>query len=349
MSQTKAAPISEPLLRSAEVTPLGQHAVMESVCLAGTRVVAVGERGIVLLSDDEGQHWRQVQTPVSVTLTAVQFVDAQYGWAVGHSGVVLFSEDGGAHWLRQLDGEQAAQLALSEARTATTLSTITNAQRLVREGADKPFLSLSFVDRRHGTIVGAYGLAMHTDNGGRTWQSWVARMDDGRALHLYAVRQRADKIWVVGEQGFIASSADGGATFERVQSPYKGSFFALDVAPTGTVTIAGLGGNAYRTNNNGASFTRLVIDGSEAFTDVWYSPNGEWLISNQTGQVFQSRDDARNFASLIERPLAPVNGVVKTGSGAVISAGFGGVNLVRPARQETAGGVASANRSGGRQ
>ncbi len=56
-----------------------------------------GERGIVLLSDDAGVSWRQAKVPVSVSLTAVQFVDAEQGWAVGHLGVVLHTQDGGGN------------------------------------------------------------------------------------------------------------------------------------------------------------------------------------------------------------------------------------------------------------
>ena len=75
--------------------------------------LAVGERGIVLLSDDSGMTWRQARVPVSVSLTAVQFVDAEQGWAVGHLGVVLHTEDGGETWHKQLDGERACLLYTS--------------------------------------------------------------------------------------------------------------------------------------------------------------------------------------------------------------------------------------------
>jgi photosystem II stability/assembly factor-like uncharacterized protein len=55
-----------------------------SVTRAGKRLVSVGERGLVLLSDDDGRSWRQArQVPVSVALTQVRFVsDSSAGrWA----------------------------------------------------------------------------------------------------------------------------------------------------------------------------------------------------------------------------------------------------------------------------
>ncbi|WP_454806025.1 WD40/YVTN/BNR-like repeat-containing protein [Paraburkholderia fungorum] len=314
-----------PLMRPAGPTPLAQHAVMEAVALAGARIVAVGERGIVLLSDNDGRTWEQAHTPVSVTLTAVQFVDSSHGWAVGHSGVILYTEDRGEHWVKQLDGAGAAQLALSEARSVGTKPALVNAHRLVAEGADKPFLSLSFTDLAHGTVVGAYGLAVHTDDGGKTWQSWSAKVGDVHALHLYAVRQSANAIWVGGEQGFVARSNDGGTTFGPVQTPYKGSFFTLDIATNGTVVLAGLRGNAYRSGDGGASFDAIRLDGPVTITDVRYTATGQWLIANQAGRIFESRDDGMSFTPLVENPVVPLNGIVLGAHGNVIGAGFAGV------------------------
>ena len=63
---------------------------------ANGRLVAVGDHGIVLLSDDRGRSFRQAPSvPLSSPLTGVSFVDAKHGWAVGHWGAILVSSDGG--------------------------------------------------------------------------------------------------------------------------------------------------------------------------------------------------------------------------------------------------------------
>ncbi|ODV41971.1 hypothetical protein AWV79_31155 [Cupriavidus sp. UYMMa02A] len=87
-----------------------------SVTLAGERLVSAGERGVILLSDDNGKTWRQAKVPVSAALTRVRFVDSRNGWAVGHGGVVLATRDAGETWQKQLDGAAAAQLELAAAR-----------------------------------------------------------------------------------------------------------------------------------------------------------------------------------------------------------------------------------------
>ena len=152
----------EVLSQPAVQGPQALRAVLLDVARAGARLVAVGERGVVLLSDDNGATWRQAAAvAVSASLTAVQFVDERNGWAVGHAGVVLRSEDGGEHWTLQLDGKRAAALELQAAEASADERRLAAAQRLLADGADKPLLALSFADAQHGLVVGAYGLLLN--------------------------------------------------------------------------------------------------------------------------------------------------------------------------------------------
>ena len=113
-AQTGAAPAV--LSRPALMSPKALGAAMLAVTRAGSRLVAVGERGTVLLSDDHGQHWRQAAVPVQVTLTCVTFADERHGWAAGHLGTILHSDDGGQTWRKQLDGITAAARMAEAAR-----------------------------------------------------------------------------------------------------------------------------------------------------------------------------------------------------------------------------------------
>ena len=63
-----AAPAVDVLSSPAMQSPLALHAALQAITRAGDRLVAVGERGTVLLSDDDGTHWRQAQVPVSSSL-----------------------------------------------------------------------------------------------------------------------------------------------------------------------------------------------------------------------------------------------------------------------------------------
>lgn len=103
-----------------------EHAPLVAAAQARQRLVAVGDHGVIVLSDD-GATWRQAHSvPVDGLLTALSFVDERQGWAVGHGGVVLHTEDGGETWA------------------------------LLPPLEDRPvLLSVWFENARHGVVVGA--------------------------------------------------------------------------------------------------------------------------------------------------------------------------------------------------
>ncbi len=193
-----ATPVGPVLERLAVAVKAPQRVVLMGAAQAGTRLVAVGERGVIALSDDQGKSWRQATVPRSVGLTAASFVDARNGWAVGHGGVVLASRDAGENWVRQFDGLQAGQLVLKAAKASCDATAQAEAEQMVADGADKPFFDLHFSDAKHGLVVDAYNLAFVTEDGAATWQSISNRLDNPRVRNLYAVRARGDELvsWV---------------------------------------------------------------------------------------------------------------------------------------------------------
>ena len=138
----------------AQASTLASRGLMQAVARAGNRLVAVGQRGHVVVSTDEGKTWKQSMIPVSSDLTAVYFVDAKDGWAVGHDGVVLHTADGGESWQLQLDGRRANDMLLgamerkvaAEPASESAKALLAEAKRYKEQGADKPFLDVWFAD-----------------------------------------------------------------------------------------------------------------------------------------------------------------------------------------------------------
>lgn len=339
LSLAHAAAVGDALNTPAMIAPQAQHAVLLDLARAGTRLVAVGERGIVLLSDDNGASWRQAEVPVSVSLTAVQFVDANVGWAVGHVGVVLKTQDGGEHWAVQLDGRRAAQLELQAATEQRTVATdqdgaamrLQTAERLVSDGPDKPFLALKFVDDKHGLIVGAYGLAFATDDGGQTWQSLMGQIDNPAGSHLYAIARQGEHWFIAGEQGYLARSDDGAKSFSALGSPYAGSFFALQIRDDGTLLAAGLKGNAFISDDLGESFQIAPVPMPISFSDAIRTNDGQLLLVNQGGALFRTSSQPGALLKPYGKPLgAPVASVVQAADGGLVLAGFTGLTRLAP-------------------
>lgn len=307
-----AAPVGPALTRPALTVRAPAAAVLQAAAHAGPRWVAVGERGLVVLSDDQGGHWRQVAVPVSVGLTAVRFVDADHGWIVGHGGVVLASRDGGQTWALQLEGRRAAALVQQDAQASGDARLIADAERLVADGPDKPLLDLHFFDRQHGIVVGAYNLALVTADGGQTWQPIGRRLDNPRGLHLYSVRARGDELLLAGEQGLVLHSTDRGEHFQRLTTPYKGSFFTGEIPAAGELVVAGLRGTTWRSRDAGASWTALPSPVPVNITASALDDQGRLWFANQAGMVLTPAGDTLVPAAT---HLPPLNGLLPLGSG----------------------------------
>jgi len=300
--------LSEPALHSAKAL----NAAMLAVTHAGPRLVAVGERGTVLLSDDGAKSWRQAKVPAQVTLTAVRFVTDRTGWAAGHLGVILKSIDGGESWIKQLDGVQAANAVAAGGDERT--------KRFVEEGPDKPFFDLDFIDAQRGFAVGAYNLAFATVDGGQHWTPMLSRLPNPKSLHLYGVRATGGHVYIAGEQGLLMASSDSGASFAALPSAYKGSFFGLLAARSGALIAYGLRGNAWRSSDQGMSWTRLDTGLQTSISAALELDGGEFALLAQTGELLRSRDEGRSFTKTAPTggPL-PAAGLAATDGALVIA------------------------------
>lgn len=306
-----------------------------SVSRAGKRLVSVGERGLVLLSEDDGRSWRQArQVPVSVALTQVRFVSETLGWAVGHSGVVLHSADGGETWQVQLDGMKAAALIADAAKAGAAsgdpaaLKHLREAEGLVQDGPDKPFLGLHFADASHGWVVGAYGMALATQDGGKHWESLMGRIPNPGGKHLYAVGEAGGRLLLAGEQGTLIRSTDGGASFQRLTTPYTGTFFgALEVADGGLLAY-GLRGNVWRSTDQGANWARIELAQPVTLSAALTLADGAVLLADESGRLLRGNASASGFAPLAGALPTGLTSLAQAADGALIVSGARGLSRI---------------------
>lgn len=313
-------PVGDALRRPALAVKAPQRAVLLAAAQAGARLVAVGERGIVALSDDRGASWRQAPSPVSVTLTMVRFADDQHGVAVGHGGTVLTTDDAGASWRLRLDGLRLAELAKA---SATTPAAQQDAERLLADGPDKPFLDVLQWNAKRLLAVGAYGLAFYSADGGETWTPWMDRLPNPRALHWYVARRAGDTLLLAGEQGLLARSTDGGQSFQTMNSPYKGSWFAGEIRADGLAVLAGLRGNVWRSPDGGAQWTQLASPVPATITAMAVDAKGGLLLASQAGAVLRLQGDA--LLPLKTPPVPMPAALLPLQGGSLLTLGVAGV------------------------
>jgi photosystem II stability/assembly factor-like uncharacterized protein len=318
--ETPESPAPAPAEES-ELAPLASRALLLDVASAGTRIVTVGERGQVLLSDDQGASWRQSLTPTLSTLNAVYFADSTHGWAVGHDEVILRSDDGGEHWSRvhfRPDGEQ-------------------------------PLLDVWFRDADHGIAVGAYSAYYTSVDGGRTWQAQafapvvpavkrgpaapaadaMGEGDEGVQYHLNAIAAAASgRLYLAAEAGHLYRTDDGGATWLTLKSPYEGSYFGLLPLDGDVVLAFGMRGHLYRSENGGGDWSEIGTAVQAMLTSGVRLPNGGVAVTGLAGVLLVSGDGGRSFRLEQQADRKGMSAALLVG-GKLLTVGEGGV-LLRP-------------------
>lgn len=328
-----ARAFDDPLNTPAPTTRLLTRTQLGGVARAGRRLVAVGIRGLVIVSDDDGRQWRQVPAPLASDLLAVQFVTPLLGWIAGHDGVVLHSADGGLTWARQLDGDRVRTLLQTHftARAAQGDDAASAALRQLTldyaNGPEQPFLDIAFESPQRGFASGAFGLLLRTEDGGAHWQSWIERIDMPVPLHLNAVRRIGGRWYAASERGTVFRCDDARKRFVAMPTGYAGSFFGI-VGDARQVIAFGLRGTACRSLDAGATWQRLATGLGTSLSAGALLADGRIVLASQGGQLIVSRDEGAAFGPPLRSTPSLLSGVCETADGALLAVGLGGVQRV---------------------
>lgn len=283
-----------------ELQPLAPKSLLLDITNTGRHLVAVGDRGAVLVSNN-GRDWAQVQTPTRSPLTAVYFADADHGWAVGHDAVILQTEDGGRNWaLQNFEPE-----------------------------LEKPFLDVLFLDARRGYAVGAYGLFYRTGDAGQTWTEVDSPIRESE-LHFNSIERLSDgTLLIVGETGTLAKSTDGGANWTTLESPYESSLFG--VAPHGEkgAVVFGLRGNVYMTDDiHRGRWTEVETNSVASMFGATTLPDGRVAMIGLNGNILVS-DNGSGSVSLAKSSAGTPLSAAIAFNGELIAVGESGVQRIR--------------------
>ncbi|MES3021825.1 MAG: YCF48-related protein [Pseudomonadota bacterium] len=323
----------DPLEVPSSPTRLTTSTQLAAVTLAGKRLVAVGIRGLIITSDDKGASWIQRQSPVSSDLLAVHFPTEGKGWAVGHDGVILHSADNGRSWTRQFDGRAAATqleghfLALAATGDADGARLLAEMKLNYGGGPEQALLDVWFSDALNGFVCGSFGTILATSDGGKTWQSWIERVEYGSLLHLNALRGIGGEVYVASEKGIVFKLDRERQRFAPLATGYAGSFFSL-AGHGNTVIAAGLRGTVYRSADAGKSWAKVETGLLGAVTASDSPGPGRMLLVSQGGDLLLSTDDGLSFQPQpVPRPTL-FSGVVQAAYNKVVLVGLRGVQQV---------------------
>jgi photosystem II stability/assembly factor-like uncharacterized protein len=198
----------------------------------------IGGRFLLLMTDDGGEHWREV--PADARPAAR---DGEAAFAASGSSLVLVGEDRG--WIGT-GGSVARVLWTTDGGRTWSSSPTPLAQGKPSAGV----FSLVFTGTGHGIAVGgdylrpdsAQDNAAFTADGGRTWAPSVSPPRGYRSGVATYSGTRGLLGIAVGTSG-ADYSGDGGRTWEWIDST---GFNAVQVSPSGTAFAVGGGGRVAR-------------------------------------------------------------------------------------------------------
>ena len=259
------APVAQLIDGPSVTARLAKESLLLGIHGRAGMAIAVGERGHILLTNNQGKNWIQKQSPTRRTLNSVYLLDQKTIWIVGHQSTVLRSKDSGESWtkIKVLDDPETS------------------------------FLDLLFVDSSRGFIVGSYGKLFSTIDGGNTWIENKQEDDP----HFYQITSAANGfLWLIGEFGTVWKSNNQGKSWKSLDIEYEGTLFgAVPLIKSDSIIVHGLQGNIFRFKNGSIwekidSPTNAILHRGLQLKDgrvVIASGAGELLLGNGEGRLFQ--------------------------------------------------------------
>ena len=304
------------------IMPLADQSLLLDGQVIGDRLIAVGERGHILTSEDHGRSWQQRPVPTQALLTSVSFVDQQTGWAAGHDAVVLRTQDGGLTW-----------------------------EKLYADPKDqRPILDLWFKDAQTGYAVGAYGLFLASRDGGQSWepldfdpatiapghldadQAYNQGLDDqtwGIDYHLNQLAATsAGRLYLAAEAGHVYRSDDNCRSWLQLPSPYEGSFFGSLPLDHDSVLLFGLRGHLFRSDDAGITWRELESGTQATLNDAIRMRDGRIVIAGLAGTLLVSEDGGETFHRHAREDRAGIARVLEAADGTLILLGEQGSRRV---------------------
>jgi len=260
----------------------------------------------MLRTTNGGDSWSLFSTPDD--LEAVYFINANEGWACGNDGYMIHTTNGGQSWTPQT----------------------TNAGDKLRD--------VWFADSQNGWAVGKDGIFIRTTDGGQNWEPQASpATDDLRGIHMLS----ASEGWVVGSDGLILYTSDGNNWEVQLSVPggeedeFEG-VFALDA---NHVWAVGGQGRIFYTENGGQDWTQQTSGTTVALQDVHFSSFENGWACGAGGFLSSAMESGTMWHTQLPPEVLTFNSVffVNDSLGFLVSADG------RIFRREITGGVSSSH------
>jgi photosystem II stability/assembly factor-like uncharacterized protein len=209
--------------------PLHRYDQFQAIARHDQQVVVVGNSGIVLLSQDNGQSWARQELPSRPALIDVSRCPSGQFIALD-AARKLWLSDAGSAWRSQAIETAEAVMALTcdpqnriwvVGGFSTILSSTDQGESWSEFsfGDDAQLTSVQFVDSTTGFAAGEFGMVLKTTDAGESWEPMASIPGEfySQAAHFIDARRG----WTVGLNGAILATSDGGESWQSQDSGVK--------------------------------------------------------------------------------------------------------------------------------
>ena len=287
---------------------------------------AVGQRGLILQTNDGGKHWQRVASTTQSTLYSVSFIDQRNGWAVGGSthpythstkGLVLTTRDGGASWepvlksplpllkmVKFFDSKHGVAAGVgSDLYPAGLFETVDGGQswRPLPSNEPKTWLAGDLLRTRDHTLSGALV-------GPRSASATIAGREVRDSVGVRDLRGRnALKMidsasgWLVGDGSLIRITRDGGTTWRapttELPDQFSDWFDWLAIETHGPhVWIAGSPGSIIlHSHDKGATWSSSPTGCSTPLRAITFVDDQNGWAVGEFGVIHQTNDGGQTW------------------------------------------------------
>ena len=240
--------------------------ILAAAYSSATRVVAVGQGGVTVASDDGGVTFSPLGGAVVGSayqrLRATNSAIANVGAA---NGTLIRTTDGGVNW--------------------TSVGVPTNAT----------VLDASFPDQLNGYAIDALGVAFKTVNGGTSWQILNTGTTD-TPTGVYAVS--GSTVLLSGGFG-IRRSTNTGTQFDPVTDKDLKGVHLTNVLAAGSAILA-YGSSALRiSSDQGQTWSKVALPKKTKIDDASFiSPQFGFILTKKKHQVMRTKNGGRTWKDL---------------------------------------------------
>ncbi len=277
---------------------------------AQKKLMAIGENGVLLVSEDGGTQWQTIALPSQAALTGLISITAQKMIISCADGSILRSENNINEWELITGGSSAYPTGLIyDPLHKTAIMLTADGEILISDDGGKlwaPVASIheyltdiTLIDAGKKLLASsANGTLLQSDNGGRTW-SKLPPVTSASIDGLLAITDTT--IVAYGEGGLLIQSNDTGNNWTILKTPVNDFVHQLLKTDANDWLAVGAKGLLLHSNNHGqdwhpiasaqqqSDYLLSIISDKKSGALVTAGPPGTILLSTDQGKTWRVR------------------------------------------------------------